>query len=423
MTAVRVGIAGGGIAGLTLAWLLGESHEVLLLEERPRLGGNAESVQTTVRGGTCVVDLGVRETPVESSPLWRHMAASVGIPAGDLVETTSSRVVFRERERSALWVSAAAPTDTVRPVTAGGPAYRAMARFAEESARWEAEGMSWDLTLDEVLNSWSLPSSSVEHLLCALPASLHGCTLDEVRSLSARAVGATLTPPDAVPRTTYLRFGATSLVHGLAAGSPSVRIRLGTGLLAVRQAGTGFELVDGAGAVHPVDAVALALPADRALTALSGLAGTSAWQAALNSVAYRKVTYVLHRDPYGMPEDRHLWSAGNTTVDEHRSQTTTWYGPSLGVDLFVSQVDHRSGRPREELARSSFRTTLPTPAACRARQRLGEIEAGQRLLFLGHCTTPVETQEAAMRSALAVALHLAPRGARPRRLRDYLEGG
>ncbi|MEU5668459.1 NAD(P)-binding protein, partial [Streptomyces longwoodensis] len=31
---MRVGIAGGGIAGLTLAWLLGESHEVLLLEER-----------------------------------------------------------------------------------------------------------------------------------------------------------------------------------------------------------------------------------------------------------------------------------------------------------------------------------------------------------------------------------------------------
>ncbi|WP_374935744.1 NAD(P)-binding protein [Streptomyces sp. SM11] len=31
-----MGIAGGGIAGLTLAWLLDESHEVLLLEERPR---------------------------------------------------------------------------------------------------------------------------------------------------------------------------------------------------------------------------------------------------------------------------------------------------------------------------------------------------------------------------------------------------
>ncbi|MFD7750268.1 NAD(P)-binding protein [Streptomyces sp. NPDC059698] len=419
-----MGIAGGGIAGLALAWLLGESHEVLLLEERPRLGGNAESVQTTVRGRTCVVDLGVRETPAEAALVWRHMAASAGIPTEDLVSTTSSRVVFREHERSALWVSAADPGDRRRPVTTDGPAYRAVVRLAEESARWEAEGASWDLTFGEVLNAWSSLSSAAEQLLCALPASLHGCTLDEVRNLSARAVGATLTPPDAVPRTTYLRFGATSLVQGLAAGcSRSATMLLGNGLRAVRQAGAGFELVDGAGAVHPVDAVALALPADRALASLSGLAGTSAWQNALKSIAYRDVTYALHRDPYGMPEDRRLWSASNMTMDGHRSQTTTWYGPSLGVDLFVSQVDHRSRPPREELARSSFRATLPTPAACRARQRLGEIEAGQRLLFLGHCTTPVETQEAAMRSALAVAHHLAPRSPRLRRLRNHLEGG
>ncbi|MFJ8098634.1 NAD(P)-binding protein [Streptomyces griseofuscus] len=420
---MRVGIAGGGIAGLTLAWLLSGSCEVLLLEERPRLGGNAESVQTTADGGTCVIDLGVRETPVETSPIWRHIAASVGIAAKDLVSTTSSRVVFHEHERSAVWVSAADPTDTERPATRGGPAYRAMVRFAEEAVRWGRQDVSWDVTLDDVLNEWRLASSWVEHLLCALPASLHGCTLEEARTLSARAVGATITPPDTIPRTTYLRSGATSLVHGLAADSRSLTLRLGTGLRAVRRVGDGFELVDGAGVAHPVDAVALALPADHALAALSGLAGTGAWQAALHTIAYRDVTYVLHRDPYGMPEDRRVWSASNTTVDGERSETTTWYGPTLGVDLFVSQAGHRVGRPREELARSSFRATLPTPAACRARQRLGQIETGQRLFFLGHCTTPVETLEAVMSSALTVAHHLTPRGARPRRLRTYLEGG
>nr|WP_272921431.1 NAD(P)-binding protein [Streptomyces sp. SID161] len=422
VTAVRVGIAGGGIAGLTLAWLLAESHEVLLLEERPRLGGNAESVLTTADGSTRVVDLGVRETPVEMSPVWRHIVASVGVPAEDLVPVTASRVLFRRHERVPLWVSAAEGADTARPVTTGGPAHQAMARFARESARWEREGMSWDVPLEDALDAWSLSSSS-QQLLCALPASLHGCTLDEVCTLSARAVGATFTPPDTVPRTTYLRSGTTSLVQGLVAGSRPVRLRPGAGLRAVRQVEEGFELSDGTGAVHPVDAVALALPADQALAALTGLAGTGAWRAALNSIAYREVTYVLHRDPYGMPRDRRVWSAGNTTLDGDRSETTTWYGPSLGVDLFVSQVGHRAGRPREELARSSFRATLPTPQACRARQRLGVIEEGQRLLFLGHCTTPVETQEAAMTSALAVAHHLAPRSARLLRLRNYLEGG
>ncbi|MGW1604237.1 FAD-dependent oxidoreductase [Streptomyces eurythermus] len=419
---MRIGIAGGGIAGLTLAWLLEGSHEVLLLEERDRLGGNADSVLTTENGLPRVVDLGVRETPVEASPVWQHVGASVGLSAEHLVPVTTSRVVSDHRERSALWVSPAEPADKARRVTTDGPAYQAMLRLARESSRWEAEGMSWDVTLGDVLDAWALRGSLAERLLCALPAALHGTTVREARDLSARAVGAAFSRPDRAARTTYLRWGTGSLVQALAAGARSATVRVNAALRVVRRAGDGFELVRESGDVDQVDAVALALPADRARSVLGGLPGAEAWKDALGAVEYREVTYVLHRDPYGMPEDRNVWSTANITLDGSWSETTTWYGPSLGLDLFVSRLDHRSGRPREELARSSFRATLPTPRACRARRTLGAVGAGQRLLFLGHCTTPVETQEAAMTSALVAAHHLAPRSERVRRLRHYLQG-
>ncbi|EYT79825.1 hypothetical protein CF54_29115 [Streptomyces sp. Tu 6176] len=422
---MRVGIAGGGLAGLTLAWLLDGTHEVLLLEERPRLGGNAVSFLTTEGGLPYTVDLGVRETPVELSPVWRHLVAEVGLPAEDLVPSSTSRVVFDPREPSARWVSPAACADTARQVTTGGQAYEAMVRLAEESARWEAERMSWDVTFGDVLDSWRL-APAAEHLLCALPASLYGTTLTAVRALSARAVGATAVQPDRPGCTTYLRSGTGSLVQGLASGARSATIRLGARLRTVRRAADGLELVETGGAVHRVDAVALALPADRARTVLAGpadledrragLADTVDRLADLEAVEYRGVTYVLHRDPFGMPGERPAWSASNITLQGQWSETTTWYGPSLGLGLFVSQLGHRSGRPRRELARASFRAAPPTPRASRARHRLGAVRDGQRVFFLGHCTTPVETQEAAMASALAVAHHLAPRGERLRRL-------
>ncbi|MET9148197.1 MULTISPECIES: FAD-dependent oxidoreductase [unclassified Streptomyces] len=431
---MRIGIAGGGLAGLTLAWLLDGTHEVVLLEERHRLGGNAVSFPTTEKGLPHTVDLGVRETPAELSPVWRHLVAEVGLPSEDLVPSSTSRVVFDPREPSALWVSPAACADTARQVTTGGQAYEAMVRLAEESARWEAERMSWDVTFGDVLDSWHL-APAAEHLLCALPASLYGTTLTAVRALSARAVGATAVRPDRPGRTTYLRSGTGSLVQGLASGAHSATIRLGARLRAVRRAADGLELVEAGGAVHRVDAVALALPADRARTVLAGLADTvdmadrragpadtadtadtADRRADLAAVEYRDVTYVLHRDPFGMPGERHAWSASNITLEGGWSETTTWYGPSLGLGLFVSQLGHRSGRPRRELARASFRAAPPTPRASRARQRLGAVRDGQRVFFLGHCTTPVETQEAAMASALAVAHHLAPRGERLRRL-------
>lgn len=412
---MRIGIAGGGLAGLTLAWLLDGTHEVVLLEERHRLGGNAVSLLTTEEGLPHTVDLGVRETPAEMSPVWRHLVAEVGLPPEDLVPSSTSRVVFDPREPSALWVSPAACADTARQVTTGGQAYEAMARLAEESARWEAERMSWDITFGDVLDSWHL-TPPAEHLLCALPASLHGTTLTAVRALSARAVGATAVQPDRTGSTTYLRSGTGALVQGLALGARSATIRLGARLRAVRRAVDGLDLVETGGAVHRVDAVALALPADRARTVLAGLAETADRRADLAAVEYRDVTYALHRDPFGMPGERHAWSASNITLEGPWSETTTWYGPSLGLGLFVSQLGHRSGRPRRELARASFRAALPTPRASRARHRLGAVRDGQRVFFLGHCTTPVETQEAAMASASAVAHHLAPRGERLRRL-------
>ncbi|MEE1926873.1 FAD-dependent oxidoreductase [Streptomyces sp. TRM 70351] len=424
---MRVGIAGGGLAGLTLAWLLEGCHDVVLLEARPRLGGNAESVTVRSNGHTHGVDLGVRETAPGSFPVWRHVATEAGLTAGDLVTSPATRTLSRARAPEPAWVSPAGSGADGRPVTPRGPVRRALARFVTEAARWEAEEMGWDVTLGELVETWPGHIRSHADLLYALPASVHGCTLQETRGLSARAVGAQFAGPEPseerAPEVTYLRGGTGTLVHALAGDLRAASVRVGTPLRAVTADGEGFALVDAVGGVHAVDAVVLALPADRAREALTPLAGAEESRTALAAVPHRSLTYALHRDPFGMPADRAAWSTSNTAVHDGWSETTTWYGPSSGADLFVSQLTHRAGRPRQELARSSYRTVLPTPGAVRARSRLAAAPGARRLFFAGHCTTPIDTQEAAMASAVAVAERLAPGAGRLRRLRHDVEGG
>lgn len=424
---MRVGIAGGGLSGLTLAWLLDGCHDVVLLEARPRLGGNAESVLARCDGHTRVVDLGVRETAPGSFPVWRHLATEAGFTDHDLVTSPATRTLSRSPEPGPAWVSPAGTASEDRPVTPQGPFRRALARFVTEAARWQAEELSWDVTLGELVETW--PGEVRDHadLLLALPASLHGCTVQEACDLSARAAGAPFAGQEPgrerTPEVTYLRGGAGALVHALAGDLRAVTVRVGTPLRAVTADGEGFALIDAFGGVHAVDAVVLALPADRAREALIPLAGSEELRTALAAVSYRPLSYALHRDPFGMPDDRTAWSTVNTAVHEGWSETTTWYGPSFGVDLFVSQLTHRVDRPRHELARSTYRTALPTPEATRARNRLAVVPQRQRLLFAGHCTTPIDTQEAAMASAVAVAERLAPNADRLRRLRHDVKGG
>ena len=55
---MRVGIVGGGAAGLLSAWLLEEQHEVTLFERDDRLGGHAHTVSIEADGRLVDVDAG-----------------------------------------------------------------------------------------------------------------------------------------------------------------------------------------------------------------------------------------------------------------------------------------------------------------------------------------------------------------------------
>ena len=55
---IRIAVVGGGVAGLSAAWLLGQRHEVTLFEADDRLGGHAHTVKAPGRKAPVAVDTG-----------------------------------------------------------------------------------------------------------------------------------------------------------------------------------------------------------------------------------------------------------------------------------------------------------------------------------------------------------------------------
>ena len=75
----RVAIIGGGMAGVSLAWLLDGSCDVFLVEARSSIGGNVRSVEIALGGRTLVVDMGAQYFHPGPYPLYTALLSLLGL--------------------------------------------------------------------------------------------------------------------------------------------------------------------------------------------------------------------------------------------------------------------------------------------------------------------------------------------------------
>src|SRR5260370_32597015 len=75
---MKIGIIGGGIGGLTAAWLLQGHHEVTLFEKQDRLGGHADTVEVEQDSEVFPIDAGFEFFYDALFPRFNRLLALVG---------------------------------------------------------------------------------------------------------------------------------------------------------------------------------------------------------------------------------------------------------------------------------------------------------------------------------------------------------
>ncbi len=310
---MRVAIIGGGVAGLTAAWLLRERYDIALYEAEARLGGHSNTASVRWQGEDWPVDTGFIVFNERNYPNLCQLFDQLGVAshASDMsfgVSVDGGRIEYAGTSLATLF---AQRRNLVRPGF-----HRMLAdilRFNAQGRRWLADTEETGLSLGDFLAAGRYGSTFREHYLLPMAAAIWSAALTDMLRFPARsflrffANHGLLSIHDR-PLWRTVTGGAKVYVERISESFQS-QVRAGCPVQTVLRWPDHLEVIDAAGRRDYFDQVVLACHADQALAIIDR--PTAAEQAILGSFDYRANRAVLHQDPRLMPRRRAVWSSWN----------------------------------------------------------------------------------------------------------------
>ena len=404
----RIAVIGGGVAGLSCAWLLSQRHEVVLYEDEHRLGGHANTVEVQGRKGPVAVDTGFIVYNEPNYPNFTALLAHLGV---------ESR-----------------PADMALSVSLddGGFEYSSGALFAQASNLFSARYWAMLRDVGRFYRQGPKDLAGLEAPLTSLDDYLetHGyCRAFRDDHLLPQAAAIWSTPLRAIadyPAAALIRFfqnhgmmsvfgrgkwrtvcgGSQAYVARLAEAFRG-GLRLSTPVTQLRRDSLGVEVRDASGHAERFDQVVIAAHADTALGLLTDPDPQE--QRLLSAFAYNRNLAVLHSDRGLMPVRKAAWTSWNHIGrrDEPGEGCVTYWMNRLqslkdAPDLFVTL------NPTREIALEKIIWAEPydhpqfDAGAIAAQRELWSLQGRRRTWFCGSYFGH-GFHEDALQSGLAVA--------------------
>lgn len=391
---LTIAVIGTGIAGMSAAWLLSKAHQVTVYEQDNRIGGHTNTVLVPGPDGPIPVDTGFIVYNERNYPnlvaLFRHlgvptkpsdMSFAASIDDGDLEYTgTGLGGLFAQKRnllRPRFW----------RMV-------RDILRFYRRGAALLTDSESDAVTLGDYLDSERYSHAFVYNHLLPMAAAVWSTAASEMRKHPARAFiefcsNHGLMQMTNRPQWRTVEGGSRAYVDRLTACYAD-RVRLNSGVRAIRRTGSQVWVEDAKGNRAHYDHVVVAAHADQALGMLDDPSENEA--ALLGAFRYTRNTAVLHQDPGLMPKRRSVWSSWNYLsraggAGASEVCVTYWMNRLQSLDprvpLFVTLNPFRSPNPRTVLRTFEYDHPSYSIESVRAQRRLWDLQGVRNTWYCG----------------------------------------
>ncbi len=406
----KIGIIGGGIAGLSAAWLLRSRYQVVLFERDEQLGGHAQTTLIPVADRTIPVDPATQFFSYPMYPCFVRLLNRLQVPLINSPMTTSIHDAVSGRS---LLVTPTRIAGYLRALMQRRAwAYLSQLAYVIKCARKVEQRGDWGLTVGEFVDSIGVTSAFARELFYPVLSGILACPLAEVRSLSARA--ALQYPMHHRPNQLGQPFmlleiegGVMRYVQALAKACGDIQIRQQTAVSRIWKEGNRCLVVDSQGERHDFEHLIIATSAKDALPLVEELPHASLLKAALADFPYSRVVLSIHEDPIGLPAAREAWSFCNYMLDDRRCELTLWIGQHHNMNLFKSRISFSKTPPQKELLSRTYFQPIYTPNYFQAQTRLRTLQGTHGVWFAGSYTQDIDSHEHGLRSAMRIARELA----------------
>ena len=389
-----VAVIGGGVSGLTAAYLLSRTHHVTLFEADDRVGGHAHTHDVPLSDGTtAAVDSGFIVLNDRTYPLLRRLFAELGVQT----RPTEMSMSISCDECGLNYVGGRrAPGIFAQRRRLVDPRFwrllLGVRRFQKAALRLLAEDPDSGLTYGEFLDRHGFDRHFVTHYALPIVSCVWSMGHREALDYPAAYLFAFLDHHgflmlDDAPTWHTVVGGSRSYVGAITSQLDVVRTR--TRVTAVSRKPDAVEIDDELGAHHAFDKVVIATHADEALALLTD-AGEDE-QAVLGAFGYSRNVTHLHRDETVLPArrtGRASWNyrlEGCRTVTD-RSRVSYWMNLLQGhpeSDPLVVTLNPGEGEtPSGVIATMTYLHPTYTAASVAAQDRLAGLNT-DRLAFAG----------------------------------------
>ena len=315
----RIAVIGGGISGLGAAYELRHSHEVVLFEAEPRLGGHARSVMAGKKGDMAV-DTGFLVFNNQNYPHLVRLFEELDVPTIPSDMSFGASINGGWLEYGVLAPSAifAQKLNLLRPKF-----YMMLRDILRFNKRAKGTQISSTITIGELIDNWRLGDWFRDYYLTPFTGAIWSTPIDKILDFPAQSMitfmkNHALLGASGQHKWRTVKGGSIECVSRLKKEliRAGVDVRLATPVTAVfRQPGQ-VEVISKGFGPEVFDEVIFATHSDISLSILSD--ATPIERAALEAVRYQPNEMVLHADTTIMPKRKAAWASWVYTEDKDR---------------------------------------------------------------------------------------------------------